>query len=35
MERHVSQQHPFFDLCEPLRTLAPLIKAAREIAKSR
>ncbi|TCD69516.1 signal transducing kinase of the PAK [Steccherinum ochraceum] len=28
-------QHPFFKLCEPLRTLAPLIKAAREIAKSK
>ncbi|CAL1714618.1 unnamed protein product [Somion occarium] len=28
-------EHPFFKLCEPLRTLAPLIKAAREIAKSR
>ncbi|KAK7686261.1 hypothetical protein QCA50_010481 [Cerrena zonata] len=28
-------RHPFFDLCEPLRTLAPLIKAAREIAKTR
>ncbi|KAJ7224313.1 STE/STE20/PAKA protein kinase [Mycena pura] len=26
-------QHPFFALSEPLRTLAPLIKAAREIAK--
>jgi len=28
-------QHPFFKLCEPLRTLSPLIKAAREIAKSK
>ncbi|KAH9839818.1 Pkinase-domain-containing protein [Rhodofomes roseus] len=28
-------QHPFFKLSEPLRTLAPLIKAAREIAKSK
>ncbi|KAJ7066637.1 kinase-like domain-containing protein [Mycena amicta] len=27
-------QHPFFTLSEPLRTLAPLIKAAREIAKA-
>ncbi|KAF7308745.1 Non-specific serine/threonine protein kinase [Mycena kentingensis (nom. inval.)] len=27
-------QHPFFALSEPLRTLAPLIKAAREIAKA-
>ncbi|CAK5267802.1 unnamed protein product [Mycena citricolor] len=26
--------HPFFTLSEPLRTLAPLIKAAREIAKA-
>ncbi|CCL98609.1 uncharacterized protein FIBRA_00611 [Fibroporia radiculosa] len=26
-------QHPFFKLSEPLRTLAPLIKAAREINK--
>jgi len=26
-------QHPFFKLSEPLRTLTPLIKAAREIAK--
>nr|GAT47336.1 STE/STE20/PAKA protein kinase [Mycena chlorophos] len=26
-------QHPFFALSEPLRTLSPLIKAAREIAK--
>ncbi|KAJ7180683.1 STE/STE20/PAKA protein kinase [Mycena filopes] len=26
--------HPFFALSEPLRTLAPLIKAAREIAKA-
>ncbi|KAJ7281514.1 STE/STE20/PAKA protein kinase [Mycena rebaudengoi] len=26
--------HPFFGLSEPLRTLAPLIKAAREIAKA-
>ncbi|KAH7890802.1 STE/STE20/PAKA protein kinase [Phlebopus sp. FC_14] len=28
-------EHPFFKSCEPLRTLAPLIKAAREIAKSK
>ncbi|KAF9218962.1 Pkinase-domain-containing protein [Gyrodon lividus] len=28
-------EHPFFKLCEPLRTLAPLIKAAREMAKSK
>lgn len=28
-------QHSFFKLSEPLRTLAPLIKAAREIAKSK
>ncbi|KAG1771116.1 kinase-like domain-containing protein [Suillus placidus] len=28
-------QHPFFNLCEPLRTLSPLIKAAREIAKNK
>ncbi|KIJ20940.1 hypothetical protein PAXINDRAFT_160380 [Paxillus involutus ATCC 200175] len=27
--------HPFFKACEPLRTLAPLIKAAREMAKSK
>ncbi|KAJ6518822.1 STE/STE20/PAKA protein kinase [Mycena sanguinolenta] len=27
-------KHPFFALSEPLRTLAPLIKAAREIAKA-
>ncbi|KAL0953733.1 hypothetical protein HGRIS_004924 [Hohenbuehelia grisea] len=27
--------HPFFKLSEPLRTLAPLIKAAREIAKNK
>ncbi|THH27117.1 hypothetical protein EUX98_g7063 [Antrodiella citrinella] len=26
--------HPFFKLCEPLRTLAPLIKAARDIARA-
>ncbi|THH15267.1 hypothetical protein EW146_g5181 [Bondarzewia mesenterica] len=26
-------QHPFFSIAEPLRTLAPLIKAARDIAK--
>lgn len=26
-------QHPFFKISEPLRTLTPLIKAAREIAK--
>ncbi|KAI0272405.1 kinase-like domain-containing protein [Gloeopeniophorella convolvens] len=28
-------QHPFFALAEPLRTLAPLIKAAREIARNK
>ncbi|KAF5328890.1 hypothetical protein D9611_014265 [Ephemerocybe angulata] len=28
-------QHPFFKCSEPLRTLAPLIKAAREIAKNK
>jgi len=28
-------QHPFFKLSEPLRTLAPLIKAARDIAKNK
>ncbi|ETW79183.1 kinase-like protein [Heterobasidion irregulare TC 32-1] len=28
-------QHPFFAGAEPLRTLAPLIKAARDIAKSK
>ena len=28
-------QHPFFKLSEPLRTLSPLIKAAREIAKNK
>ncbi|KAH9004573.1 Pkinase-domain-containing protein [Lactarius hatsudake] len=28
-------QHPFFAISEPLRTLAPLIKAAREIARSK
>lgn len=28
-------QHPFFKMCEPLRTLSPLIKAARELAKSK
>ncbi|KAL1747586.1 kinase-like domain-containing protein [Schizophyllum fasciatum] len=28
-------QHPFFKLSEPLRTLTPLIKAAREIAKNK
>lgn len=27
--------HPFFKIAEPLRTLAPLIKAAREMAKSK
>ncbi|KAF8845059.1 Pkinase-domain-containing protein [Paxillus ammoniavirescens] len=27
--------HPFFKACEPLRTLAPLIKAAREMSKSK
>ena len=30
-----SSQHPFFKLSEPLRTLAPLIKAARDIAKNK
>lgn len=28
-------QHAFFKLSEPLRTLTPLIKAARELAKSK
>ncbi|KAI6041257.1 STE/STE20/PAKA protein kinase [Pisolithus marmoratus] len=28
-------QHQFFKMCEPLRTLSPLIKAAREVAKSK
>ncbi|KAH8833026.1 STE/STE20/PAKA protein kinase [Flagelloscypha sp. PMI_526] len=28
-------QHPFFKLSEPLRTLSPLIKAARDIAKNK
>ncbi|KAI6114822.1 Pkinase-domain-containing protein [Pisolithus croceorrhizus] len=28
-------QHQFFKMCEPLRTLSPLIKAARELAKSK
>ncbi|EKM81766.1 hypothetical protein AGABI1DRAFT_118842 [Agaricus bisporus var. burnettii JB137-S8] len=28
-------QHPFFKLSEPLRTLAPLIKAAKDIAKNK
>ncbi|KAI0299263.1 kinase-like domain-containing protein [Russula brevipes] len=28
-------QHPFFAIAEPLHTLAPLIKAAREIARSK
>ena len=28
-------QHPFFEIAEPLRTLAPLIKAAREIARNK
>ncbi|PFH50272.1 hypothetical protein AMATHDRAFT_145596 [Amanita thiersii Skay4041] len=28
-------QHPFFKLSEPLRTLTPLIKAARELAKNK
>ena len=28
-------QHPFFATSEPLRTLAPLIKAAREIARNK
>jgi p21-activated kinase 1 len=28
-------QHPFFSIAEPLRTLAPFIKAAREIARNK
>jgi len=28
-------QHPFFAISEPLRTLSPLIKAAREIARNK
>ena len=28
-------QHPFFAIAEPLRTLAPLIKAARTISQNR
>ncbi|KAF9240725.1 Pkinase-domain-containing protein [Melanogaster broomeanus] len=28
-------EHPFFKSCEPLRSLSPLIRAAREIAKSK
>ena len=28
-------QHPFFVMAEPLRTLVPLIKAAREIAQNK
>jgi p21-activated kinase 1 len=28
-------QHPFFAMAEPLRTLIPLIKAAREIAHNK
>jgi len=28
-------RHPFFQLCEPLRTLAPLIKVAREMARQK
>ncbi|PCH36234.1 Pkinase-domain-containing protein [Wolfiporia cocos MD-104 SS10] len=32
---HEILQHPFFKLSEPLRTLAPLIKAARDIAKNK
>ena len=28
-------QHPFFAIAEPLRTLVPLIKAAREIARDK
>jgi p21-activated kinase 1 len=27
-------QHPFFAISEPLRTLVPLIKAAREVAQN-
>jgi p21-activated kinase 1 len=32
---HFLSQHPFFKLSEPLRTLSPLIKAARDIAKNK
>lgn len=28
-------QHPFFAMAEPLRTLVPLIKAAREVAQNK
>jgi p21-activated kinase 1 len=28
-------QHPFFSIAEPLRTLAPLIRAAREFARNK
>lgn len=28
-------QHPFFSIAEPLETLVPLIKAAREIAQNK
>ena len=28
-------RHPFFNMCEPLRTLAPLIKVAREMARQK
>ena len=28
-------RHPFFAMAEPLRSLAPLIKAAREIAQNK
>jgi p21-activated kinase 1 len=28
-------QHPFFAIDEPLRTLAPLIKVAREVSRSK
>jgi p21-activated kinase 1 len=28
-------QHPFFSIAEPLRTLAPLIKAARGVARNK
>ena len=35
LTEYVFVQHPFFKLSEPLRTLAPLIKAARDIAKNK
>jgi p21-activated kinase 1 len=31
----IASQHPFFKLSEPLRSLTPLIKAARDIAKNK